>query len=99
EGVPCDERVRRAGALSGIMLGRSSPMNCSDELLREVVNVAEQFDLGIHTHLLETRLQAWAARKIYKKTICAHLAQIGFLSSRLSTAHSIWLEDREMDLL
>jgi 5-methylthioadenosine/S-adenosylhomocysteine deaminase len=93
------ERLRRAGTLSGIMLGPSSPMNCSDELLREVVNVADQFDLGIHTHLLETRLQAWAARKIYKKTICAHLAQIGFLSSRLSTAHSIWLEDREMDLL
>jgi 5-methylthioadenosine/S-adenosylhomocysteine deaminase len=93
------ERLRRSPTISGIMLGPSSPMNCSDELLREVVKVAEQFDLGIHTHLLETRLQAWAARKIYKKTICAHLAEIGFLSSRLSAAHSIWLDDREMDLM
>ena len=92
-------RLRRARTHSGIMLGPSSPMNCSDRLLREVVTVAEQYDLGIHTHLLETRLQAWAARKIYKKTICAHLAEIGFLSSRLSTAHSIWLDEREMDLL
>jgi cytosine/adenosine deaminase-related metal-dependent hydrolase len=74
-------------------------MNCSDALLREVIKVAEQYDLGIHTHLLETRLQAWAARKIYKKTICAHLAEIGFLSSRLSAAHSIWLDEREMDLM
>jgi len=81
------------------MLGPSSPMNCSDDLLREVVRVAEQFDLGVHTHLLETRLQAWTARKIYKKTICAHLAEIGFLSSRLSAAHSIWLDDKEMDLM
>jgi 5-methylthioadenosine/S-adenosylhomocysteine deaminase len=92
-------RLRRARTHSGIMLGPSSPMNCSDGLLREVVKLAEQHDLGIHTHLLETRLQAWAARKIYKKTICAHLAEIGFLSSRLSTAHSIWLDEREMDLL
>ena len=92
-------RLRRARTHSGIMLGPSSPMNCSDGLLREVVKLAEQYDLGIHTHLLETRLQAWAARKIYKKTICAHLAEIGFLSSRLSTAHSIWLDEREMDLL
>lgn len=91
--------LRRAGTLSGIMLGPSSPMNCSDGLLREVVKVAEQYDLGIHTHLLETRLQAWTAQKIYGKTICAHLAEIGFLSSRLSTAHSIWLNEREMDLL
>ena len=92
-------RLRRERTHSGIMLGPSSPMNCSDGLLREVVKVAEQYDLGIHTHLLETRLQAWAARKIYKKTICAHLAEIGFLSPRLSAAHSVWLDEREMDLV
>jgi cytosine/adenosine deaminase-related metal-dependent hydrolase len=91
--------LRRDRTHSGIMLGPSSPMNCSDGLLREVVKVAEHYDLGIHTHLLETRLQAWTARKIYRKTICAHLAEIGFLSSRLSTAHSIWLDDNEIDLL
>jgi 5-methylthioadenosine/S-adenosylhomocysteine deaminase len=91
--------LRRATTLSGIMLGPSSPMNCSDGLLREVVRVAEQFDLGIHTHLLETRLQSWAAHKLYKKPLCAHLADIGFLSSRLSAAHGIWLDEREMDLL
>jgi len=91
--------LRRAHTHSGIMLGPSSPMNCSDALLREVVKVAEQHNLGIHTHLLETRLQAWTARKLYGKTICAHLAGLGFLSPRLSTAHSIWLEEKEMDLL
>ena len=32
-------RLRRASTLSGIMLGPSSPMNCSDGLLREVVKV------------------------------------------------------------
>jgi len=93
------ERLRSAPTISGIMLGPSSPMNCSDGLLREVVRVAEQFDLGIHTHLLETRLQCWAARKFYKKPLCAHLADIGFLSPRLSGAHSVWLDEREMDLL
>ena len=92
-------RLRRASPLSGIMLGPSSPMNCSDGLLLEVVKVSEQFNLGIHTHLLETRLQSWAARKLYKKTLCAHLEEIGFLSSRLSAAHGIWLEEEEMDIL
>ena len=92
-------RLRRVPALSGIMLGPSSPMNCSDALLREVVKIAEQYDLGIHTHLLETRLQSWAAPKLYKKTLCAHLAEVGFLSPRLSAAHGVWLDEREMDLL
>jgi len=92
-------RLRRSSTSSGLMLGPSSPMNCSDGLLREVVRFAEQYDLGIHTHLLETRLQAWTAHKIYQKPMCAYLAEIGFLSPRVSTAHSIWLEESEMDLL
>ena len=92
-------RLNPASTLSGIMLGPSSPMNCSDGLLREVVKVCEQFNLGIHTHLLETRLQSWAARKLHKKALCAHLEEIGFLSSRLSAAHGVWLDELEMDIL
>ncbi len=92
-------RLGRRSSISGILLGPSSPMNCSDNLLRDVVEVAAQFGLGIHTHLLETRLQSWAARKLHKKSLCAHLEEIGFLSSRLSAAHGIWLDGAEMDLL
>jgi cytosine/adenosine deaminase-related metal-dependent hydrolase len=92
-------RLRASRARSGLMLGPSSPMNCSDSLLREVIQVAEQFDLGVHTHLLETRLQSWAARRLHKISLCAHLAELGFLSSRLSAAHGVWLDDREMELL
>ncbi|HSE85241.1 MAG TPA: amidohydrolase [Candidatus Binatia bacterium] len=92
-------RLRKERSRSGIMLGPSSPMNCSDGLLGGVVKLAEQYDLGIHTHLLETRLQAWTAQKLYGKTVCAHLAEIGFLSSRVSGAHSIWLDDRDIDLM
>ncbi|HWO40892.1 MAG TPA: amidohydrolase [Candidatus Eisenbacteria bacterium] len=88
-----------ARSLSGVMLGPSSPLNCSDRLLREVIAVAERLDLGIHTHLLETRLQAWAAARLYPRTLCAHLAKLGFLSARLSAAHGVWLTDREIDLL
>src|ERR1044071_3454166 len=91
--------LRRSRRRAGIMLGPSSPMNCSDTLLKDVTSTAEEYDLGIHTHLLETKLQAWTAQKLYGKTICAHLAEIGFLSSRVSGAHSIWLDDRDIDLM
>ena len=70
-------RLRRSRSLSGIMLGPSSPMNCSDGLLREVVRVAEQFDLGIHTHLLETRLQSWAAERFIKSPSALTLRRLG----------------------
>jgi guanine deaminase len=92
-------RLRRGRSLSGLMLGPSSPLNCSDGLLREVAAMAQRLDLGIHTHLLETRLQSWAAARLYPGTLCGHLAKLGFLSSRLSAAHGVWLTDREIDLL
>jgi cytosine/adenosine deaminase-related metal-dependent hydrolase len=92
-------RLRRGETTAGLMLGPSSPMNCSDNLLRDVVRTAEQNELGIHTHLLETRLQAWGAHQVYGKSLCAHLADIGFLSDRLSTAHGVWLTDRDIALL
>lgn len=81
------------------MLGPSSPLNCSDSLLREVVHLAQQYDLGIHTHLLETGLQRWGAKRLYKGGLGGRLQRLGFLSPRLSAAHGVWLDDREIDLL
>lgn len=93
------ERLRKTPGNSALMLGPSSPLNCSDSLLREVVRLAEQHDLGIHTHLLETRLQRWAAFKLHRKGLVEHLHHLDFLSPRLSAAHSIWLDEREIDLV
>ncbi|MGH7773195.1 MAG: amidohydrolase family protein [Candidatus Binatia bacterium] len=91
--------MRRSSTISGIVLGPSSPYNCSDALLREIIEMAEKHDLGIHTHLLETRLQRWGSRKLYKEGLARHLKNLGFLSPRLSVAHGVWLEEKEMDLL
>src|SRR5215472_6948089 len=61
-------RLRRSSTSSRLMLEPSSPMNCSDGLLREVVRFAEQYDLGIHTHLLETRLASVDGAQDLSKT-------------------------------
>ncbi|MBI4489538.1 MAG: amidohydrolase [Deltaproteobacteria bacterium] len=93
------ERVRKSSTIADLMIGPSSPLNCSDSLLHEVVEMAEQYDLGIHTHMLETKIQRWAARRLYRKGLGERLNRLGFLSPRLSAAHCIWLDDREMDLM
>lgn len=93
------DRIEGSSGISNLMLGPTSPLNCSDSMLREVVDVAEEYDLGIHTHLLETSIQRFVARKLYNnKKMCEHLDKIGFLSPRLSAAHCIWLNEREMDI-
>jgi 5-methylthioadenosine/S-adenosylhomocysteine deaminase len=91
--------LRTSCRTSGLILGPSSPFNCSDFLLREIVRFAAKHDLGIHTHLLETRLQRWAAGKLYRRGLGERLRRLGFLSSRLSAAHCVWLNDKEIDLM
>jgi 5-methylthioadenosine/S-adenosylhomocysteine deaminase len=97
--MPVLEYVRGSSAISGIMLGPSSPQNCSDKLLRDIVGMAEREDLGIHTHLLETVIERWGGDKLYLKGIVQRINKLGLLSPRLSAAHGVWLDPPEMDLL
>jgi cytosine/adenosine deaminase-related metal-dependent hydrolase len=90
---------RIQGSAAALMLAPASPQNCSDSLLREVIAVAEKFDLGIHTHLLETRLGRWIGDRLYKNGLFHRMKDLGFLSDRLSAAHCIWLENSDIELL
>lgn len=77
----------------------SNPMRCSDDLLIGVRNMAERYNTAIHMHLLETATQADIARKRYGTSMVRHLDELGLVSRRLSTAHSIWLDDDEIAIM
>lgn len=93
------ELVKSSSTIANLMLGPSSPQNCTDGLLREVVRMAERYDLGIHTHLLETIIERWGGRHLYARGLVERIAQLGLLSPRLSAAHGVWLDQRDMDLV
>jgi len=90
---------RSSGSRLSLMLAPSAPQRCSDPLLMCCKEIAEELQVGIHTHLAETRRHAEVGKKLYGEPIVNHLEKIGFLSSKLSVAHAIWLEDREIDIL
>jgi 5-methylthioadenosine/S-adenosylhomocysteine deaminase len=96
------EAVRRwhghAGRLS-VLPGPSNPDRCSDAALLFCAELAEAHDLGIHTHLLETRAQQRIAAERYGATTVAHLDALGILSDRWSCAHAVWLDDRDIQLM
>lgn len=77
----------------------SNPDRCSNEAMLFCAEIAERHDLGIHTHLLETRAQAAIAATRYGTTTVAHLEALGILSERWSCAHSIWIDDADIALL
>lgn len=82
-----------------VFLGPLAPQWCSDPLLQRIVRAAEEYDTGIHTHLLETRYQRLYGRRTYGRGLVPHLRDIGFLGPRVSLAHTVWLTSEDIGIL
>ncbi len=87
------------GGMLRIFPAPSNPGRCSDELLVRCNDLAVKYQLGVHTHLLETEVQTRIAAERYGTTMVRHLDRLGVLSSRLSCAHTIWIDEADIQLL
>lgn len=79
--------------------GPSAVQRCSDELLTKAAAMAWKRKLPMHIHLAETKAQAVMGQQIYGTSLLKHLDAIGVLDANLSLAHSIWIEDDDVELL
>ena len=52
----------------------------------------------MHIHLAETKAQAVMGQQIYGTSLLKHLDSLGVLDANLSLAHSIWIEDEDVEL-
>ena len=77
----------------------SNPDRCTDAALLFCAELAERHDLGIHTHLLETQLQARQAVARHGRSSVARLVELGVLSDRWSCAHCLWLTAADRALM
>ncbi len=77
----------------------SGPQRCTDEMLVGCADLAEELDLALHIHVLETRMQAVSGQRLYGRTLVEHMDAIGFLSPRVCFAHGIWLTPYDMELV
>ena len=78
--------------------GPSAVQRCSDELLTKSAAMARNRQLPMHIHLAETKVQAVMGQQIYGTSLLKHLDSIGVLGTNLSLAHSIWVEDDDVEL-
>jgi 5-methylthioadenosine/S-adenosylhomocysteine deaminase len=93
------ERFHRPEDGVSIGLGPSGPQRCTDDLLAGCAALADELDLQIHIHVLETRMQALSGRRLYRSTLPEHMSEIGFLGPRVSFEHGIWLTDNDIALV
>jgi cytosine/adenosine deaminase-related metal-dependent hydrolase len=79
-----------------------APQRCSLDLLEGLAALSRSYDLPVVTHVNETKLQVLLARELeprHQGSWLSYLAAAGLLNSRLSIAHGVWLDDREIDLI
>lgn len=87
-----EQRINLLVAPTGVHL-------CSDALFEGCIELSDQYNLCRHAHLLETKAQKMLSHEKYGCSAVEHLKRIGYLSSRTSLAHCVWLEDSDIEIL
>ena len=82
-----------------LYLGCEPPYRASRELLEGTVELASEFDLGIHMHLLEAKFQVIISHKMFSCSPVDYLASINCLGPHVSLAHVIWVDDKDIQVL
>ena len=72
------------------------PLHCRDEFMVACRDLAVEFDVGIHTHLAESKLQAVAGAGRYGRSLTAHIEHLGLLGPHFVAAHGVWLDSDDM---
>jgi 5-methylthioadenosine/S-adenosylhomocysteine deaminase len=82
-----------------VLLGPDWTPACSDELYQYMRRLADEYNTGIMTHVLETRSEMVFNLKVYGKTAMRRLADIGVLGPDVSCDHFVWATDEDIAIL
>lgn len=76
-----------------------APYTVSDATLTMVSTLAEQLDLGIHTHMHETLHEVQISKTNHGLNPLTRFANLGLLGSRLTLAHCVHVNESDMQLM
>jgi guanine deaminase len=82
-----------------LALAPTIPHHCSDAFLISCRDLAREYDVGIHSHVAESKVQVIAGYKRYGSTLAAHMDELGLVTDRFTVAHGVWLDDDDMKRL
>jgi len=93
------EQFHRPEDSVSIMVAPTGMQLCSNALFEGCVELSDRHSLCRHTHLLETKAQQILAHEKYGCSGVEQLKNLGFLGSRTSLAHCVWLTDSDIAIL
>jgi len=75
------------------------PHHCTDDFLIACRDLAREYEVGIHSHVAESKVQVVAGYGRYGKSLAAHMDELGLVNERFTVAHGVWLDDEDMKRL
>ena len=75
------------------------PWGCSDEAMRLTIDKAREWGVGTHIHCAETQVEVDMSLEERGVRHIHWLDSLGALGPDLQLAHSVWLDDDELDMI
>ncbi|MGQ9653897.1 MAG: amidohydrolase family protein [Thermodesulfobacteriota bacterium] len=94
-----DLRKRSEGPMCKIGFGPVAPQWCTDALLTEIRQAADEMGAPVHLHAVQSVFQKIYGLKRHGKTLIAHLGDIGLLGPNLVLGHCVWPTESDITLL
>ncbi|RWC61825.1 amidohydrolase [Mesorhizobium sp.] len=88
----------RAGRIR-TMLAPSAPQRCTVDLMLAANDLAREWGVPFHTHIVETKVQGVTGPEFHGKSLTAYMDDLGLLNPWTTIAHSIWVNDDDIERL
>ncbi|HCZ05897.1 MAG TPA: 8-oxoguanine deaminase [Thermotogae bacterium] len=82
-----------------IALAPCSPFSVTPRLMRDTVELAEKYDVLLHTHLAETQDEEAFCIEKFRKRPVDYMEELGWLNPRVWFAHLVWLNEDDIKKL
>ena len=89
----------KAEPLVSFSFAPHAPYTVTDDTLVRINVLAEQLDIGLHTHMQETMHEVSESQTLYGLTPLKRFANLGLLSSRVVLAHCVHLSEADKQLM
>lgn len=76
-----------------------APYTTDKEALLKSANLAEKYGVPLLIHVAETQWEFEEIKKLYGLSPFSFLESIGFLNKRVISAHSVWVDESEFDII
>ena len=93
-------RWHTPGGMTNVVLAPVAPQRITDEFFLGMHRLSEKYNIPMHTHILETKLQSMTGPLYYDgQSIIEHIHRLGVMSEKLTVIHSVWMSERDIQLM